>query len=183
MNAATTEPTLDMVATAVRALVLYSLAEHQSGHATTIKVNAVGTSFGITDDGRGHSIARAVEGASYLKFIYTHFDYPFESAVAAPIQLQGIGMSFINAACSELALTVRNRGEVLELLFRNGRLDKRTRTTTISNVTGNTISAKISPQLQRNDTDTERLEAWLLEVLDSNPSLELFFNGRELRPH
>lgn len=161
--------------------MLYSLAEFQSGHATTIKVTAQGTSFGITDDGRGHSIDRAVEGASYLKFIYTHFDYPFESAVGAPIQLQGVGMSLINAMCSELALTIRNRGETLALLFRDGRLNQRNRMTTTSNDTGNAILARLNPRLQVGEANTKQLEAWLLAVLASSPSLKLFFNGRELR--
>jgi DNA gyrase/topoisomerase IV subunit B len=183
MNSTRTARVPDIVATAVRALMLYSLAEFQSGHATTIRVTAAGTSFGITDDGRGHSIARVVDGASYLKFIYTQFDYPFESAVGAPIQLQGIGMSLINAMCGELALTVRNPGEMLELLFRDGQLVRTNRTKTISSETGNTISAKISPQLQKSDADTTQIEAWLLGVLDSSRSLKLFFNGRELQPH
>ena len=163
--------------------MLYSLAEVQAGHATTIKVTADGRSFGISDDGRGHSIARAVEGASYLKFIYTHFDYPFDSASGAPIQLQGIGMSLINAMCSELALTVRNKGEILKLLFRDGRLHQRTQISTTSAETGNAILAKIDPRLQQHDADTELLEVWLLEVLKSSPSLKLFLNGRELLSH
>ena len=47
-------PPMDIKATAVRALMLYSLAEFQCGNATTIRVTANGTSFGIADDGRGH---------------------------------------------------------------------------------------------------------------------------------
>ena len=183
MNPTRTAPVPDIVATAVRALMLYSLAEFQSGHATTIKVTAAGTSFGFTDDGRGHSIARVVDGTSYLRFIYTQLDYPFESAVSAPIQLQGIGMSLINAMCLELALTARNSGEMLEVLFRDGKLVRTNRTKTISSETGNTISAKISPQLQKNDANTQEIEAWLLGVLASSRSLKLFFNGREIQPH
>jgi DNA gyrase subunit B len=163
--------------------MLYSLAEFQSGHATTIRVTAEGTSFSIADDGRGHSIDRAVEGTSYLNFIYTHFDYPFEPGRSAPIQLQGIGMSMINAMCSELALTVRKRDETLELWFRNGRLDRSNRVAAMSEETGNTVSARIDPRLQSSGVDVSELEAWLLGILASSPSLMLFFNGRELRSH
>lgn len=183
MSIARTDHPLDLIATAVRALTLYSLAEFQSGHATTIRVVAEGSSFGIADDGRGHPIDRAIEDTSYLKFIYTHFDYPFESGRSAPIQLQGIGMSFINAMCSELALTVRKRDEMLQLLFRDGQLEGSNRTAATSGETGITVSAKINPQLQESGVDVKQLEAWLLGVSISSPSLRLFFNGRELQSH
>lgn len=42
MSAAMPEAALDLTGTAVRALFLYSLAEFQSGHATTIRVTAQG---------------------------------------------------------------------------------------------------------------------------------------------
>lgn len=161
--------------------MLYSLAEFQSGNATTIRVTAEGTSFGIADDGRGHPIDKTVEGTSYLDFIYTHFDFPFESARSAPIQLQGIGMSLVNAMCSEFALTVRKRDATLQLLFRDGQLHGSNRTEVFSEETGVTISAKINSQLQGSDVETKPLEEWLLGVLATSPSLKLFFNGRQLQ--
>jgi len=106
----------------IRAVVLYPLAEHQLGHATTIRVTANGNTFSVSDDGRGHAIARTVGAAQYLNFIYNHFDYPFGSDEAAPVQLQGIGMSLVNALCSELAVVVRKRDAALRLTFRDGRL-------------------------------------------------------------
>ena len=161
--------------------MLYSLAEFHSGNATTIRVTAEGTSFGIADDGRGHSIDKAVEGTSYLNFIYTHFDYPFESARGAPIQLQGIGMSLINAMCSELAVTVRKRDATLQLVFRDGQLHGSKRTQVVSAETGITVSAKINSQFERRGVATEQLEEWLRGVLAASPSLKLFFNGRQLQ--
>ncbi|MGL4574028.1 MAG: hypothetical protein ACRCV9_04475, partial [Burkholderiaceae bacterium] len=149
LNTANTAPQLDITATAVRALMLYSLTEFQSGNATTIRVTADGTSFSISDDGRGHPIDKTVEGISYLKFIYTHFDYPFESGRAAPIQLQGLGMSVINALCSELTLTVRKQNETLQLRFEGGQLQQQTRTAVPSIETGITVSAKLNPKLQQ----------------------------------
>lgn len=172
---------MDLVATAVRALLLYALAEFQSGNTTTIRVTAEGTSFSIADDGRGHPIDRAIEGTSYLKFIYSHFDYPFEPGRSAPVQLHGIGMSLINAMCSQLTLTVRKRDETLQLLFRNGQLKESSRIAATPAETGVTVSAAINPQLQGSGVDVRQLEAWLLGILVSSPSLRLFFNGRELQ--
>ena len=100
-----------LTADVVRALTLYCLAEFQSGHATTIRITAEGNSFSIADDGRGHAIERAIDGTPYLKFIYTHFDYPFETGQNAPVQLQGIGMSLVNALCSELIVTANYQPE------------------------------------------------------------------------
>ena len=180
MNIAKTDFPLDLTATAVRALTLYSLAEFQAGNATSIRVTVEGTSFSVSDDGRGHPIDRTIEGTSYLNFIYTHFDYPFESGRNAPIQLQGIGMSFINAMCSELTLTVRKRDETLQLLFRDGQIHESNRAVAVSAETGITISAKIAPKLQMDGLGNKRLEQWLQCVLASSPSLRLFFNGSQL---
>jgi len=173
-------PPLDITATAVRALMLYSLAEFQSGHATTIRVTADGHSFGISDDGRGHPLDKTVEGIAYLDFIYTHFDHPFGSERGAPVQLQGIGMSLINALCSELTLTVRKANETLRVQFVEGRLHHRERTTVPSAETGISVVAVLNPQLQSGAADTQRLEAWLKGVWASSPKLKLFFNGRPL---
>lgn len=171
----------DLTDTAVRALMLYALAEFQAGNATCIRVTADGASFSISDDGRGHPIDKTIEGISYLSFIYTHFDYPFESSRPAPVQLQGIGMSLVNALCSELTLTVKKRDATLELRFRDGQLHQSTRTATSSEETGITVSARIKPQLCCNSSTTDRLAAWLQGVWATNPSLKLFFNGRQLR--
>lgn len=180
MTVANLAPLRDLTSTAVRALMLYSLAEFQSGNASTIRVTAEGNSFSIADNGRGHSIDKTVDGTSYLKFIYSHFDYPFESGCGAPIQLQGIGMSLVNALCSELTLTVRKRDATLQLLFRDGQLCESNRMAVLSEETGITVSAQVSPQLQAGVVATEQLEAWLLGVLAASPSLKLFFNGRQL---
>ena len=160
--------------------MLYALLEFQSGHATTIRITAEGNAFSIADNGRGHSIEKAVDGTSYLKFIYTHLDYPFESGRSASIQLQGIGMSLVNAMCSELVLTVRKRDAMLRLLFRDGQLCESTRTDLAFDETGITVSACINPQLQTSGVATQQLEDWLLGVLAASPSLQLFFNGRQL---
>jgi DNA gyrase subunit B len=160
--------------------MLYSLLEFQSGHATTIRVTARGSSFSIADNGRGHPIDKSVDGTSYLKFVYTHFDYPFETGRSAPIQLQGIGMSLVNAMCSELRLTVRKTEAKLELLFRDGQLCENQRTAEQSDETGITVSVQINPQLQSGGVATPQLEAWLLDVLAVHPSLKLYFNGRQL---
>ncbi len=180
MTATENDPPLDLTATAVRALVLYPLLEFQSGHATTIWVTANGHSFSIADDGRGHALDREVNGTSYLKFIYNHCDYPFASGRSAPIQLQGIGMSLVNAMCSELALTVSKKDETLHVLFRNGQLVSSQRSATPSERTGIAVSARLNAHLQPNGVATEPLEAWLKGLLVSDPGLKLHFNGREL---
>lgn len=170
----------DLTATAIRALLLYSLAEFQSGHATTIRISAEGLSFSISDDGRGHPIDKIVDGTSYLKFIYTHFDFPFEPGRSVPVQLQGIGMSLVNAMCSELVLTVRKRDETLQLWFRDAKLQQSKRTLQTSAETGLTIAATLNEQLQRTGVATARLEEWLCGVLAACPALKLFYNGRQL---
>jgi DNA gyrase/topoisomerase IV subunit B len=170
----------DVTATAVRALMLYCLAEHQSGHASTIRVTAQGASFSISDNGRGHPLDKTVEGTSYLQFIYTHFDYPFEAGRTAPVQLQGIGMSLVNALCSNLQLVVKKPGAVLTLQFKDGKLVHSRRVDQTSADTGITVSATIAPHLCTRWVDASGLQAWLEGVLATAPTLTLFFNGRQL---
>lgn len=170
----------DITAHVVRALTLYSLAEVQAGHASAIRVSATGTSFSITDDGRGHAIDRTVAGLPYLKFIYTHLDYPFAASEGGPVQLQGIGMSLVNSLCSELSVTVRKAGGSMCLKYRAGRLFEEARLDLPAGPTGNTVSGIVSPHLQRSDTHIEHIEQWLVSVLASSPSLKLHFNDKEL---
>jgi hypothetical protein len=73
---------IDLAASVVRAVVLYSLAEAQAGHATTIRVGMAENGFTVEDDGRGHAVDRTVAELPYLRFIYTHLAYPFDSMSA-----------------------------------------------------------------------------------------------------
>lgn len=171
----------DLTACVVRALVLYSLAEFQSGHATTIRVTVDGTVFSVADDGRGHAIDRAVDGTPYMRFVYEHLEFPHASGVGAPVQLQGIGLSLVNALCSELIVTVRKADASLRLRFREGRLERSEPGSATANETGNTIAGTISPRLCPAPADGRLLEGWLLRVLAACPSLQLHFNGRRLQ--
>ncbi len=161
-------------------MVLYALAEVQTGTAGTIRVTAQGGEFSVSDNGRGHSIDKVVEGTSYLTFIYSHFDYPFDAARNAPVQLQGIGMSLINSLCSELNVTVNKPDAKLELQFRFGVLHTSHRDTTPSGETGITIAGQISAHLQGTDVAIDELDGWLQGVLAVTPSLTLYFNDRRL---
>jgi hypothetical protein len=171
----------DLPASVVRALVLYSLAEFQAGHATAIRITAEGASFSVADDGRGHAIERAIAGVPYLKLVYSQLDYPLDSAHGAPVQLHGIGMSLVNALCSELAVTIRKPDVTLRLSFRDGQLRGSERVDVKSEHTGNTISGTISSRFQAGSVGAEPLQRWLLGVVAASPSLQLFFNGRELQ--
>ena len=169
----------DIAAHVVRGLVLYSLAEFQSGHCTTIRVDAEDGTFSVSDDGRGHAIERTVADAPYLQFIYTHLDYPFAPPKEAPAQLHGIGMSLINVLCSELTVMVRKPGLTLRMFFRHGSLCDQERIEASSSGTGNTISGIVAPQFSR-DIDEQALVRWLHGIKATTPSLKLHFNGREV---
>jgi DNA gyrase/topoisomerase IV subunit B len=170
----------DLTLDVVRALVLYSLAEFQSGHANTIRVTVEGTSFSVADDGRGHAIERTVAEAPYLKFVYTHLDYPFGASQGAPVQLQGIGMSLINSLCSEMTVTARKPEVTLRLGFREGQLCDSRRVDVKAEEAGNTVAGTIDPQLQKTGVALSRVHSWLIDVLSVSPALKLFLNGHEL---
>lgn len=171
----------DITGDVVRALVLYSLAEFQSGHAKTIRVDARGRSFSVGDDGRGHAIDRTVDGAPYLQFVYTHLDYPFAQTQGAPIQLHAIGISLANTLCAELSVTARKRNATLRIAFENGRRVREELIDVASTETGNTISGSIHPALQSADVDVLGLERWLQRVLAASAGLRIVFNGAALQ--
>lgn len=168
---------------ALRTLVLYSLAEFQGGHATTLRVSANGERFAVADDGRGHAIARSVAGAPYLPFIYTHLDYPFAGG-AAPIQLQGLAMSLLNTMCSELDISVRKRNALLQMSYRHGELNTYQVTDVVSSETGNHVAATLDPRLSANAATVESadIDRWLRGLLLAHPTLQLWFNDQRLYP-
>lgn len=174
------ETGIDLAQTAVRALVLYSLLEYQGGNARTIRVTRQGDEFSVSDDGRGHPLDKELEGISYLRFIYTHFEYPFGSTRGAPIQLQGMGISFVTAICSELLLTVRKQSETLTASFKNGKFQSTNRSPVGSPETGIAVEGRLRPELSNGHVDSDELEAWLRGILKVHPTLRLLFNGRAL---
>jgi DNA gyrase/topoisomerase IV subunit B len=171
---------MDITAQAVRALCLYAVAEFQSGHATTLHVNAEGNSFSVADDGRGHAVDRTVAGAPYLQFIYTQLDYPFGAAQGGPVQLQGIGISLLNVLCSELFVTVRKPNKTLRLTYRNGQLCDQECVDSSAQSTGTAVSGRVNPALQVDPSDTDQIERWLVGVRAANPAIKLHFNGKEI---
>jgi DNA gyrase/topoisomerase IV subunit B len=172
----------DIATSVVQTLVLYSLAEHQLGHAKCIRVTANENSFSVEDDGRGHAIGRSVEGSPYLDFIYCHLDFPYKEREAGPIQLQGLGMSLLNRLCSELVVTVTKAEATMTLRFENGRLVNQALADATNAVTGNKVSGSIHPNLTTAPLGLKELGRWLRAVLAKSPSLHLFCNGQLLEP-
>lgn len=178
----THDAALDPAAACVRAFVLYSLAEFQAGRATAVRVVLQGREFSIWDDGRGHPLDKSLEGTAYLRFIYTHFDYPFGQDRGAAVQLQGIGMSLVNALCEQLQVEVRKPDETLQLRFENGRAAASRRVASCNVETGMAVSARLRSGLPVDGAGPAALEAWLTGVQRVHPTLRLLFNGRPLQP-
>lgn len=166
----------DITGAIVRALVLYSLAEFQAGHATTIRVHAHGVSFEVSDDGRGHAVDRTVAGLPYMDFVYSHLDFPFAKSAAPPVQLHAIGLSFINTLCSQLVVTVNRQGSSIRRTYRDGHLIGDETLSTGSGETGNAIAGALSSRLQPVAVDEQRLRHWLGSIAAASPGLMLYFN-------
>ncbi len=168
----------DLAEMAVRAVVLYSLMEHQAGNASTIRVTKRGRTFSVSDDGRGHSLDRTVRGTSYLSFVYTHFEYPFETVPGVPVQLHGIGTSLVNALCTDLTLTVRKHDETLTIVWKNAMVHDAQRAPTSNEQTGLTLEGRVRDDLLADEASIDELEAWLQRVSLTHPRLSVFLNDR-----
>jgi DNA gyrase/topoisomerase IV subunit B len=165
----------------VQTLVLYALCEHQLGHAKRIAVTCTGSEFTVSDDGRGHSVLRTVEGAPYLDFIYGHLSFPFGRTDSPPVQLQGLGMSLLNQLCSRLDVTVRKPTNTLRLCYAQGRLVEHELVEEGNPETGNCLSGAVLAAFSAEPVDTVALSKWLGAVQLVNPALELVFNATQVR--
>lgn len=172
----------DVADAVVRALVLYSLAEFQSGNATTIRVYADGLRFRVADDGRGHALDRKVGGHPYMRLVYTHLDYPFDGSDGTPVQLHTIGLSFINTLCSELVVTVQRQGAHSQYVYRDGGLVREEALDVVPGETGNVVAGMLNDRLQRCEVDVQRLREWLGRVASCTPGLSLYFNDALMSP-
>lgn len=164
----------------IQTLVLYALAEHQGGHARQIQVQARGHCFEIEDDGRGHALARTVEGAPYLRLIYQHLDLPLQGGPTPPVQLQGLGMSLLNRLCAELEVTVHKADATLALAFAHGQLLRHELLPPSPGRRGNRLAGRVDAGLSPQPVDEAELGQWLRQIQAGSPGVALFFNGERL---
>ena len=183
MNAASNVLTTAVSAPAAKlakVLVLYALAEAQAGHATRIDVLAEGHTFGVSDDGRGHSIDKKIDGTHYLTFIYSQFEFPFASPQPGAVQLQGIGMSLLNSLCSSLEVTVTRADQRLRLFFESGVLMSQHREPAVGAGTGNRIVGSVMTHEEASVAVSQALAEWLTGLLHCVPTVCVTLNGQAL---
>ncbi|TAF99464.1 MAG: hypothetical protein EAZ43_15765 [Betaproteobacteria bacterium] len=147
-----------------------------SHRASQVRVTTDERSFSVSDDGRGHAISRLVAGSPYLKFVYSHLDYPFDLDEAPPVQLQGIGISLINALCSELTVIVQKHDVTVRLSFRHRHLSGHETLAVTSPTTGNSVMGTVDAKLQMRAIDGDSLRNWCQSILAVSPGLTLFYN-------
>ena len=168
-----------MITEVVRAVILYHLAEYQSGNATAIKVNIRNHTFRVSDNGRGHAINRTINGLPYLRLVYSQLEYPFGLETDTPIQLHTIGISLINSLCRELVVTVHKTEKTYVKHYKQGQLNKEEIMDNQEAATGTAIEGKINPDLFPEERDLQNLETWLKEIKSINQQLRLFYNEKE----
>ena len=98
----------------VRALLAYSVHEHQEGHARRIDVTLDPGSITVQDDGRGMALHR--EG--YVAGLMATLVRPL-----GPVQLHGIGLSLVAASTPRLDVESRRGGSVWTQSFTWGIAD------------------------------------------------------------
>ncbi len=160
----------------IKTLVLYSVAEAQGGHASRIRVSVDGRRFVVADNGRGHSMSRAVDGVPYVRLIYGQLDYPFTLSPGPTVQLQGLASSLVQALCACLVVTVRRDGVAHRVSIKQGQVTQTSNPVAPGEESGNTIEGSIRPEFPF-ALDSGALQVWLREVDASVPGLSISFNG------
>ncbi|TAG28681.1 MAG: hypothetical protein EAZ37_00900 [Burkholderiales bacterium] len=108
--------------------------------------------------------------------MYSHLDYPFDLDEAPPVQLQGIGISLINALCSELTVIVQKHDVTVRLSFRHRHLSGHETLAVTSPTTGNSVMGTVDAKLQMRAIDGDSLRNWCQSILAVSPGLTLFYN-------
>lgn len=173
--------TFDCASLVIKALTLYSIAEAQSGRATTVRIAAEGRRFSVSDDGRGHAVDRHVDGIPYLRLIYEQLQIPFSQGTCPAVQLQGIGASLVQALCSELTVTVHRNGLMHRVVFAEGQLLSEADSGIPSEDSGNRLEGIIRPELPV-QLDEASLRTWLRDATAGVAGLRVELNGVELAP-
>jgi DNA gyrase/topoisomerase IV subunit B len=166
----------DLGGAVIRSLVLYSLAEAQAGHVREIAMQVQGSSFEVSDDGRGHSIDKTIDGTPYLSFIYEHLAYPFGLCAPGAVQLQGLGISLINSLCEELQVRVRRGEQQATYCFAYGQLLQKTREPAPGLPSGNTLRGRLCAALAAHPIDQTALAQWIDDLRPSLPGVRIRFN-------
>ncbi|MCV2350250.1 hypothetical protein [Paucibacter sp. Y2R2-4] len=169
----------DLGGALVRSLVLYSVAEAQAGHVRKIAVQARGKRFAVSDDGRGHSTGKTIDGTPYLSFIYEHLAYPFGLSAPGAVQLQGLGMSLINSLCEELLVQVRRGEQQASYRYAHGRLLQKTLEPAPGQASGNNLRGRLCAALAAHPIDEVVLGQWLEGLRPSLPGVCIRFNEEE----
>ena len=97
-----------------RALLAYSVHEHQEGHARRIDVWAYPGTFTVQDDGRGMGLDRDGYVESLLSLVVGR---------ASVVQLHGVGLSLIAASTPRFAIESRRGGSLWRQAFAWGVAD------------------------------------------------------------
>jgi hypothetical protein len=168
----------DLGGAVLRSLVLYSVAEAQAGHVSEIAVQVKGCSFEVSDDGRGHSIDKTIDGTPYLSFIYEHLDFPFGLSAPGAVQLQGLGMSLINSLCEELQVQVRRGEQQATYDFAYGQLLQQRREPAPGLPSGNSLRGRLCAALSAKSIDQAALGQWVEGLRPSLPGVRIRFNER-----
>jgi len=91
-----------------RALLAYSVHEHEAGHASRIDISMAPGSFTIRDDGRGMGLDRG----SYVEDLMS-----LVTRNPASVQLHGVGLSIVAASTPRLVIESHRGGRLWRQSF------------------------------------------------------------------
>ena len=145
-----------------RALVAYSVHEHQQGHARRIDVWLQPEAFTVQDDGRGIGLDREgyVEGLIGLLV-----DYP------GVVQLHGVGLSLVAASTPRLEVESQRGGSLWKQSFAWGVADGPPRQEPAGPQTGTRIT--FVGQASSSDVELAEVAAQVNRWREWNPELTI----------
>jgi DNA gyrase subunit B len=121
----------------VRALIAYSVHEHQQGSATRVTVTLTPHSCTVEDDGRGMGLDRAGYVTGLLEQL---------SARQGEVALHGIGLAVLAMSSPHLTIESQRAGRRFTQTYSWGQADGPVRSDPASDATGTRVAFRLSSE-------------------------------------
>jgi DNA gyrase/topoisomerase IV subunit B len=119
-----------------RALLAYSVHEHQEGHARRVELWVGPRAFTVQDDGRGMGLHREGYVESLMGLL---------AGSACPVQLHGVGLSLVACATPLMSIESRRDGYLWTQTFSWGIANGPPRREPADGSTGTRITIEVPP--------------------------------------
>lgn len=162
-----------------KTVMAYVITEHLGGKANVVKVHYKDNLISISDNGRGHSVERNIDGIPYLDMVYCQLSLFDTNPDLNTFVYQALGMSLISEMCDQIKLTVANHGKIRNFGISNGIITKLSEYEDSECGSGNTIEYLAKEAIDEALAESDIFKT-LQTVASKYSNLTVYFNDQLL---